>query len=263
VAASTQNQAFNALLFLFRHILKKDFDLEDTVVRARRTKYIPVVLTREEVDRVFGQMQGAYRLAAQLLYGCGLRLFECLNLRVQCFNLDEALVTVHDGKGRKDRAVPLPRRLLAEVRGQMAEVMRLHAEDLGAGFAGVFMPHGIDRKWKNAAKELVWQWFFPAKTLTFVPVEKAQRRYHMHETELQREFKQAVRKAGIPKRVTPHTMRHTFASHLLGANYDLRTIQQMLGHSDIRTTMIYTHTVASRTLKEMRSPLDLSADGRA
>jgi integron integrase len=260
VGASTQNQAFNALLFLYRHVLKTEYELGDTVVRARRTRYIPVVLSRGEIDAVIGRLKHPYALAVQLLYGCGLRLAECLNLRVQCFNFDQAILTIHDGKGRKDRTVPLPQALLPALREHLEKVKRLHELDLAAGFDGVFMPGALDHKWKSAAKELIWQWFFPAKTLTLVPQDNETRRYHMHESELQKALRHAVRMAKIPKRVTCHTFRHSFASHLLRANYDMRTIQQLLGHSDIRTTMIYTHTVKSRTIKEVGSPLDFSPD---
>ncbi len=260
VVASTQNQAFNALLFFYRHVLKVPYELGDSVVRARRTRYVPVVLTREEVDAVIGRLKRPYHLIVTLLYGCGLRLGECLSLRVQCFNLDGAILTIHDGKGRKDRAVPLPRALLPELKDQLERVKHLHALDLEAGYDGVFMPGALDRKWKNAARELIWQWFFPARTLTLVPQDNERRRYHVHESELQKALRHAVRMAQIPKRVTAHTFRHTYASHLLRANYDIRTIQQMLGHSDVRTTMIYTHTVKSRTIKEVGSPLDFGAE---
>lgn len=260
VVATTQNQAFNALLFLFRHILKTDYELGDTVVRARRTRYIPVVLSRAEVDAVIARLQPPYNLAVQLLYGCGLRLNECLTLRMQCLNFDEGILTVHDGKGRKNRTVPLPKALYPALRTQVATVTALYDQDLKAEFDGVFMPGALDRKWKSASKEFVWQWLFPAKTLTHVPRDNERRRYHMHDSELQKLVHDAVRQARIPKRVTCHTFRHSFASHLLRANYDIRTIQQLLGHSDVRTTMIYTHTVKSRTLKEMTSPLDFTAD---
>lgn len=256
VAASTQNQAFNALLFLYRHILKTDYDLKDKVVRAKQKKYIPVVLTREEVDRIVNLLDDPADLVVGLLYGCGLRLFECLNLRVGCLNFDDEILTVHDGKGRKDRTVPLPRKLIPDIRNHLEHVYALHEQDIKAHYAGVFMPTALDRKWKNASKELIWQWLFPAKTLTYVPKKNEHRRYHLHESVFQRALKVAVRRAKIPKRVTAHTFRHSFASHLLRHNYDIRTIQEMLGHSDVRTTMIYTHTVKSRTLKERRSPLD-------
>lgn len=256
VAASTQNQAFNALLFVYRHILKVDYDLRDKVVRARRTRYIPVVLTRKEVDLVLSHLENPSKLVVSVLYGCGLRMFEGLNLRVGCLNFDDRMVTVHDGKGRKDRTVPMPEALVPALQEQIQRVMALHEEDLQVGYAGVFMPYALDRKWKNSGKRLEWQWVFPAQTLTFVPDQGEHRRYHMHESVFQRALRAAVLRARIPKRVTAHTFRHSFASHLLLNNYDIRTIQEMLGHSDVRTTMIYTHTVQSRTLKERKSPLD-------
>ncbi len=256
VVASTQNQAFNSLLFLYRHILKADYDLKDKVVRARRTRYIPVVLTRAEVDRVIECLEYPFNLVTGVLYGCGLRLFEGLNLRVGCINFDDQILTVHDGKGKKDRTVPLPESLIPQLKQHMKRVYSLHAKDMKEGYDGVFMPGALDRKWKNASKELVWQWVFPAKTLTFVPDKNEHRRYHLHESVFQKTLREAVRKAQIPKRVTAHTFRHSFASHLLLHNYDIRTIQEMLGHSDVRTTMIYTHTVKSRTQKERKSPLD-------
>ena len=260
VAASTQNQAFNALLFLYRHILKVDYDLKDTVTRARQTKYIPVVLSRSEVEEVISALKPPYSLAVQLMYGCGLRLSECLNLRVHCLNFDSMIVTVHDGKGRKDRTVPLPQALCPALQQQLEQVKILHDEDLKADYDGVFLPKSLSRKWKNASKDYIWQWLFPARMLTLVPEANERRRYHMHESELQKTLRRAVRKIKIPKRVTCHTFRHSFASHLLRANFDIRTIQQLLGHSDLRTTMIYTHTVKSRTFKELASPLDFTQE---
>lgn len=256
VAASTQNQAFNSLLFFYRYVLKKEYEMQGKVTRAKQTKYIPVVLSRDEVDTIIGHMKGAPQLATQLLFGCGLRLFECLSLRVHCFNLDARILTIHDGKGKKDRTVPLPHILIPSLKIHLEKVIALHKEDLAEGYDGVFMPNAMDRARKNAAKELVWQWFFPAKSLTFVPEENEHRRYHMHDTQYGKALRKAVQKASLTKRVTAHTFRHTFASHLLQANYDIRTIQQMLGHADVKTTMIYTHTVPSKTLKEQRSPLD-------
>ncbi len=263
VAASTQNQAFNALLFLFRYILKADYDLGKDVVRAKRTKYIPVVLSREEIDRILAGMPYPHNLIIQFMYGCGLRLFECQNLRVHCVNLEESILTVHDGKGMKDRTLPLPMALEPALRDHLKRVEALHRKDLEVGYDGVFMPKALDRKWKNAAKDIGWQWLFPAKTLTFVPESGENRRYHQHASHLQKSLRMAVRKAKEQKRVTCHIFRHSFASHLLQANYDIRTIQEMLGHSDVRTTMIYTHTVKSRTLKERTSPLDFEPERQA
>jgi len=256
VAASTQNQAFNALLFLFRHVLEKEFEQIEGVVRAKRKIHIPVVLSRDEVDWVIYQLADPYDLAVQLLYGCGLRLFECLNLRIQDLNFDMMIVTVHDGKGQKDRAVPLPEMLVPALQAQIEKVKSLHQEGLTSGYAGVFLPDSLASKYKNAGRDFCWQWLFPARILTYVPDTHEYRRYHLHETHLQKAIKKAVQKAQIPKRATAHTFRHSFASHLLRANYDIRTIQELLGHSNLKTTMIYTHTVHSLSIKQAKSPLD-------
>lgn len=256
ISASSQNQAFNALLFLFRHVLEKEFGNIEGVVRAKRRRSIPVVLSREEVDRIIARLDVPYALVAKLLYGCGLRLFECLKLRVQDLNFAMMVLTVHDGKGQKDRTVPLPQALVSELQAQLDRVVQVHEADLAAGYAGTFLPSALGEKYPRAAKELGWQWLFPAMTLTKMPDTQECRRYHLHETLVQKALKDAVRRSRIPKRASAHTLRHSFASHLLQANYDIRTIQELLGHSDVRTTMIYTHTVRSVTVKEAKSPLD-------
>ena len=256
VAASSQNQAFNALLFLFRHVLEKDFGKVEGVVRAKRKPYIPVVLSREEVDRIIARLDEPYALVVKLLYGCGLRLFECLQLRVQDLNFAMRVLTVHDGKGQKDRTVPLPEALVPDLHAQLERVAQVHETDLAVGYAGTFLPTALGEKYPKAAQELPWQWLFPAIKLTMAPNTQEYRRYHLHETLVQKAIKDAVRRSRIPKRASAHTFRHSFASHLLQANYDIRTIQELLGHSDVRTTMIYTHTVRSVTLKEAKSPLD-------
>ena len=256
VSASSQNQAFNSLLFFFRNILKKDFGKIDGVVRAKRKTYIPVVLSREEIDNIIKWLPYPYDLMVKLLYGCGLRLFECLNLRVNNLNFDAGVLTVHDGKGKKDRTVPLAETLLPELRSHLERVKKLHQKDLKEGYSGAFMMNQLEKKYKNAGKEYVWQWFFPAKALTYISDADEFRRYHHHETHVQRAIKKAVDKAQLNKRASAHTFRHSFASHLLQANYDIRTIQELLGHSDVRTTMIYTHTIKSTTKKEAKSPLD-------
>ncbi|MDR4503837.1 MAG: integron integrase [Candidatus Scalindua sp.] len=258
VSASTQNQAFNALLFFYRHVIKKDFEnLKDTP-RAKRTRYIPVVLSRPEIDEIFMHLLYPYDLVSKLLYGCGLRLFECLNLRVQNFNFDTSILTIHDGKGKKDRTVPLPETIVPDLKAHLERVKNLHQIDLDANYSGVFLFDLLDKKYRNCAKELVWQWFFPAKTLTLVPETGEFRRYHLHESHVQKAIKRAVGKSKIAKRASAHTFRHSFASHLLQANYDIRTIQELLGHSNVRTTMIYTHTIKRQTVKEAKSPLDFS-----
>jgi integron integrase len=255
VSASTQNQAFNALLFLFRHALKQDFGEVKDVPRAKKSKYIPIVLSRKEIESVLKYLQYPYSLVVKLLYGCGLRLFECLQLRVKDFNFEAGILTVH-GKGKKDRTVPLPETIVPELTSQLEVVKQIHDADLKAGYSGVFLDDLLEEKFPSAAKDLIWQWFFPQKALTRVLAGQELRRYHLHETHVQEALYQAVRRAKLTKRVTSHTFRHSFATHLLQANYDIRTIQILLGHSDVRTTMIYTHCIPSRTVKEAKSPLD-------
>jgi integron integrase len=257
VAASTQNQAFNSLLFFYRHVLQKEFGKVEGVVRAKRRPYIPVVLSREEIEAILSYLAPPVNLVVKLLYGCGFRLFECLNLRVQCLNFDAGKITIHDGKGKKDRTVPLPTFLLPELKIQLDAVKELHRRDLASKYAGVFLVTALDKKYPNAAKEFVWQWLFPAQNLTRVPETGEYKRYHLHETVVQKAIKEAVGKTALCKRASAHTFRHSFASHLLQANIDIRTIQELLGHSDLKTTMIYTHTVKSATIKEAKSPLDL------
>jgi len=257
VSASSQNQAFNSLLFFYRHVLGREFGKIEGVVRAKKRPYIPVVLSRDEVHRVLKNLPYPYDLVVKLLYGCGLRLFECLNLRVNNFNFDAGILTIHDGKGKKDRTLPIPEIAEPELKAHMKRVYNLHQMDLAEKYDGAFMFDRLEVKYKNAGKEFIWQWFFPAKALTYIKELKEHRLYHLHETHVQRAIKQAVGKTGLTKRATAHTFRHSYASHLLEANYDIRTIQELLGHSDIRTTMIYTHTVRSKTLKEAGSPLDL------
>jgi integron integrase len=256
VSASSQNQAFNALLFVFRHVLGKEFGEVEGVVRAKKRPYVPVMLSRDEVQRVIDRLAPPFDLPAKLLYGCGLRLFECLKLRVQDIDLEMGVLTVHDGKGQKDRTLPLPKILMPELQAQLERVANVHRADLAAGYSGTFLPNRFEQKSKSAAKELAWQWFFPAAKLTRIPGTSERRRYHLHETVLQKALKTAVQAAAIPKRASAHTLRHSYASHLLQANYDIRTIQQLLGHSSVKTTMIYTHTVPSTTEKEAQSPLD-------
>lgn len=257
VSASSQNQAFNALLFFFRNVLNREFGKIDGVVRAKKKPYIPVVLSQNEIKAIITHLEYPYDLVVKLLYGCGLRLFECLNLRIQNFNFDFNVLTVHDGKGKKDRTVPLPKVITTDLQAHLERLKTLHDQDLSKGYSGCFLFDSLEKKYKNCAKEFIWQWFFPAKSLTYVSMSKEYRRYHLHERNVQRSIKHAVSKAKILKRATAHTFRHSFASHLLQANYDIRTIQELLGHSDVKTTMIYTHTIRSRTIKDANSPLDL------
>jgi integron integrase len=256
VSASTQNQAFNALLFLFQHVLEKEFSHLEGVVRAKRKPYVPVVLARHEIDTIIAFLEPPLSLIASLLYGCGLRLNEGLKLRVQDVDFDSGKVIIHRGKGGKDRTLPLPQTLMTPMQEQLSLLKSLHRADLESGFHGVFLPDRLEKKYRSAALDFGWQWFFPASGLTKVQKTGELRRYHVHESTFQKAFKQAVRKAQISKRASPHTLRHSFASHLLAANYDIRTIQELLGHANLQTTMIYTHTVESQTMKEAKSPLD-------
>lgn len=256
VSSSTQNLAFNALLFLYRHVLKKDFGDHKDIPRAKKSTYVPVVLSRDEVQEVLARLAHPYQLIAKLQYGCGLRCFEAVKVRVKDFNFDAGLLTIK-GKGGKGRAVPLPNRIVSELLAQLSFVKKLHADDLAAGYAGVFLEDQLEKKYPNAAREFQWQWFFPQESITVIASSREKRRYHVHESRFQDAMHLAVKKAQLTKRVTTHTLRHSFATHLLQANYDIRTIQTLLGHADVRTTMIYTHCVPSRTLKELKSPLDL------
>ncbi|BBL77200.1 tyrosine-type recombinase/integrase [Methylomagnum ishizawai] len=217
------------------------------------------MLSREEVDTVIGNLAYPYGLIVKLLYGCGLRLSECLKLRVKDLNFAMGVLTVHDGKGREDHALPLPMAVASDLKAQIEKVKQRHRADLESGYAGVFLPDGLGAKYPRAAQELAWQWLFPAIMPTRANLPRGGhecRRHHLHERHVQDAITQAVRKSQLTKRASAHTFRHSFASHLLQANYDIRTIQEMLGHGDLKTTMIYTHTVRSSTLKEARSPLD-------
>ncbi len=256
VASSTQNQAFNSLLFFFRNGLQREFGELRDVPRAKKSLYIPAVLSREEIDAILGHLYHPYSLVAKMLFACGLRLFEGLKLRVRDFNFDANLLTVH-GKGNKARTVPLPESILPELKAQMKNVAKLHGRDLAAGYDGVFLDDATEKKYPKAPKELIFQWFFPQKPLTFVTETGQRRRWHMHESDFGKALYIAVRKARTPKKVTSHIFRHSFATHLLQANYDIRVIQKLLGHSSLKTTMIYTHCVPVRTVKEPKSPLDL------
>ncbi len=256
VAASTQNQAFNSLLFLFRHVIKKDFGKLKDTIRPKRKRYIPVVISQKETRKIFKYLEYPYDLLIKLMYGCGFRLNEVITLRVHNFNFDEGIITVR-GKGDKTRTVPLPVSIMSDLEDHLERVKKLHETDLEKKFNGVFLPNALDRKYKNAAKEFPWQWFFPAKQLTMVPETKEYKRYHQHDSNVQKVIKMAVAKTNITKRVSPHTFRHSFASHLLQAGYDIRTIQQLMGHSDVRTTMIYTHTIKNLPARQVKSPLDL------
>ncbi len=255
VSPSTQNQALAALLFLYRDTLRRKLPWIEGVVRARRAPRLPVVLNRGEVDAILGQLKGVPHLMAALLYGAGLRLMECCRLRVKDVDLSRGAIIVRDGKGRKDRVTMLPISLRDPLAAHLRAARLLHEQDLRRGWGHVELPGALDRKYPSASREWAWQWIFPA-TRRYRDAGTSQwRRHHLHESVLQRLIKIAVRKAGIAKPASCHTLRHSFATHLLERGYDIRTIQELLGHSDVTTTMIYTH-VLNRGGRGVRSPLD-------
>jgi integron integrase len=255
VAASTQNQALSALLFLYRDVLEQDLPWLDDVVRAKRPARLPVVLTRDEVRTLLLQMHGVPRLMAMLLYGAGLRLLECAHLRVKDVDFARNQLVVRSGKGDKDRVTMLPAVVKAELTRHLEAVKQQHEMDLRHGAGWVELPSALARKYPNAGREWAWQWVFPA---TRIYVERAtgqRRRHHLHESVLQRAVREALMKAAIPKRASCHTFRHSFATHLLEDGHDIRTVQELLGHRDVNTTMIYTH-VLNRGPAGVQSPAD-------
>lgn len=259
VAASTQNQAFSALLFLYQEVLKQRLPWIDDIVRSKRPKKVPVVFTQEEAREVLSRMTGTPRLMAHLLYGSGLRVMECVRLRVKDVDLGYLQITLRDGKGGRDRRTMVPVFLVEALRKQIAKVAELHEEDLRLGAGEVNLPFALARKYPNAAKELGWQYLFPAarRMIATDPITGRtwQQRHHIEESHLQRAVKQAIREAGINKPASCHTFRHSFATHLLENGYDIRTVQELLGHKDVATTMIYTH-VLNRPGLGVKSPLD-------
>jgi integron integrase len=255
VSASTQNQAKSALLFLYRDVLGIELEWLRNVTQAKVPRRLPVVLTETEVRRIFKHLREPYVLMAQLLYGTGMRLMECVRLRVKDIDLERLEIVVRDGKGQKDRLTMLPQACLAALQSHLRRVRCLHAEDLRQGFGTVYLPFALAKRYPRAAREWGWQYAFPSMKLSVDPRSNIKRRHHVDEQGLQRALKQAVRDAGIVKPATPHTLRHSFATHLLESGYDIRTVQELLGHSDVSTTMIYTH-VLNRGGRAVVSPLD-------
>jgi integron integrase len=255
VSASTQNQALSALLFLYRIVLGHDVEWSGDVVRARRARRLPAVLSRAEVGVVLSGLEGTPHLVCTLLYGTGMRLLEALRLRVKDVDFESRLIQVRDGKGAKDRVTLLPEPLRPRLREQIAEVERTHRRDLEQGRGFVETPLALGRKYPGVGRDLAWQWLFPATRHYTDDATREVRRHHYHESAVQRAFKTAVRAARIRKPATPHTLRHSFATHLLEDGYDIRTVQELLGHRDVSTTMIYTH-VLNRGPIGVRSPLD-------
>jgi integron integrase len=255
VAAATQNQALNAVLFLYRQVLKQNLPWIEGIQRAKRPQHLPVVLTRHEVRHVLAQLEGTVWLMASLAYGGGLRLLECLRLRVKDIDFERSELTIRDGKGQKDRVTMLPRLLVEPLRTHLSRVHLLHERDLAEGYGRVYLPFALDRKYANADREWAWQYIFPAARRSIDPRSRLERRHHASPDVLQRAIKNAVRSAGVVKPASVHTLRHSFATHLLQSGYDIRTVQELLGHSDVKTTMIYTH-VLNRGARGVVSPLD-------
>jgi integron integrase len=255
VSASTQHQALCALLFLYRHVLDQQLGWLEDIVRARRPPRLPVVLTRPEVKALLGALAGVHWIMASLLYRAGLRLLECLRLRVKDIDLTSHQIVVREGKGHKDRRTMLPAVVKAPLAAHLAHVHPLHQHDLAQGFGRVYLPDALQRKYPNADRAWGWQWVFPASRISLDPRSGERRRHHLHEAVLQRAVKEAASTVGLPKAVSCHALRHSFATHLLEDGYDIRTIQQLLGHRDVSTTMIYTH-VLNRGGKGVYSPID-------
>jgi integron integrase len=255
VAAGTQNQALSALLFLYREVLRVDLPWMSSVVRARRPRRVPTVLSRDEVTRLFAVMDGRTELIARLLYGTGMRLMEGLRLRVKDVDFARNEIIIRDGKGGKDRRTVLPRSLAERLRAEIERVRTLHAHEVAAGGGTVWLPHALERKYRNATRALGWQYVFPAARRSRDPRSGAMRRHHIDDAVFTRAMKTAVGRAAIVKPASAHTLRHSFATHMIEAGYDIRTVQELLGHADVATTQIYTH-VLNRGPGGVLSPLD-------
>lgn len=255
VAAATQNQALNAILFLYRSVLEQPLDFSIDAVRAKRPKHVPVVLSRQETHELLACLTGVYRLIGQLLYGSGLRVSECVRLRVK--DLDFALhnLSVRDGKGAKDRITLLPQSLTPALQTHLRRTQRIHERDLRQGFGAVHLPYALHRKYPSADREWIWQYVFPSPRLSIDPRTGITRRHHLSASAVQKAVRRAAKLARFEKRATCHTLRHSFATHLLEAGYDIRTVQDLLGHKDVKTTMIYTHVLKVGPMA-VRSPLD-------
>jgi len=257
VSASTQGQALNALVFLFKRVLNIELEGKVDFQRAKKPKRLPVVLSRGEVNQLLSAVShDLHRLMASLMYGAGLRLMECVRLRVFDIDFDYGQIVVRQGKGNKDRVVPLPDKLKPELMQQINKVVQLHKKDLAAGYGEVVLPGALSRKYKNAAKELRWQYLFPSVKLSTDPRSNKTMRHHLHENNIQKSIKKSAESIGLMKKVSCHALRHSFATHLLETGYDIRTVQDLLGHADVSTTMIYTH-VLNKGGRGVKSPLDV------
>ena len=263
VAASTQNQALNALVFLYKRVLNRPLGEIEGVVRAKRPQRLPVVLSRQEVKRLLRNLNGAHWLAACLMYGSGLRLMECVRLRVKDIDFDHRAILVRSGKGDKDRVVTLPDELIPVLRRQLEAVRNIHEKDLADGFGAVYLPHALARKYPNAPSQWAWQYVFPASRRSIDPRSGFERRHHIDESSIQKAIKLAIRKSEIHKPASCHTLRHSFATHLLESGSDIRTVQEQLGHKDVRTTQIYTHVInrgGSAVISPLTGLLGISTD---
>jgi integron integrase len=255
VSSSTQNQALNAIVFVYRHVLGKDIENLLGAVRAKHKRRLPVVLTSKEVEQIFDHMNGVHRLMAMLIYGGGLRLTECLRLRIKDLDLEQNMLIIRGGKGDEDRRTVLPERLKDDLIQHLNSIRTIYDQDRNEKQNGVALPGALEKKYPNAGKEWGWFWLFPSRTLSLDPRTRMVRRHHIHPASLQKEFKNAVQKAEITKQASVHILRHSFATHLLEKGHDIRTIQELLGHKFLQTTMIYTH-VAKKNILGVKSPLD-------
>jgi integron integrase len=256
VAASTQNQAFNAVMFLYHHVIRTELSSPVDAIRARHPKRLPTVLTKQETNEILAALSGTHQLMARLLYGGGLRLMECVRLRVKDVDFSRRQIMVRNGKGYQDRVTMLPDTLIEPLQQHLPRVKQTHLQDLKLGYGRVHLPYALVRKYPGANREWAWQYVFPARHLAKDPRANTIRRHHLAESGLQKAVRRASRQVGLLKHVTCHTFRHSFATHLLEAGYDIRTVQELLGHKDVRTTMIYTH-VLNKGPMAVRSPLDL------
>ncbi|MBN1480492.1 integron integrase [candidate division KSB1 bacterium] len=254
VSASTQNQALCAIVFLYKQVLLKEIG-DIPLIWAQKPKRLPVVLSRDEVRELLSHLRGEYWLMAMLMYGAGLRLLECLRLRVKDVDFHYQQILVRDAKGEKDRVVPLPDRVIVPLKEQINRIKKIHDKDLQHGYGIVYLPYALERKYPNAGKEFKWQYIFPSQRISKDPRSRYFRRHHIDESVMQRVLKHAVEKAGIRKRATSHSLRHSFATHLLQDGYDIRTVQELLGHANIETTMIYTHVI-NKGGRGVKSPAD-------
>jgi len=254
VAASTQNQALSALVFLYKRVLEVDVGDLGKVIRAKRPKKLPVVLSLDEAARLLAHLSGVHRIMGELMYATGMRIIELVRLRVKDIDFERHQITIRDGKGEKDRTAPLPPELVSDLRRQIARVEILHQKDLAAGYGTVHLPHALARKYPNAEREWCWQYIFPSRVYSTDPRSGKVQRHHVYESVMQKAVRDATRAAGIPKMVHVHSLRHSFATHLLEEGHDIRTVQELLGHNDVRTTQIYTH-VTQDGPQAIRTPL--------